>query len=338
MTHAMTDDARPVTDFIDAATTRNAVQPPDGKSTSSFERLVVDGERYFLKQLSPATDWIMRVTGDHVHRPYLVWRSGLMDAVPRQVDPAVIAMEVNGEGDDAVLSILMPDVADLLVPEGDSQIPMAQHRGFLEHLAALSGHFWGWTDSIGGLTTMQERLRFFSRENVDAEMSRPAPPGPIVAAHAGWQALAERSPTLARVAGALHREPEILTEPLAATPVTFLHGDWKMGNLGTRPDGRTILLDWAYPGSGPACWDLAWYLALNRSRLPESKDSAITAFVSSLRELGLDPDGWFETQLDLCLVAMMSTFGWEKALGDDAELRWWEQAVTRSLVRQGIRL
>jgi hypothetical protein len=34
----------------------------------------------------------------------------------------------------------------------------------------------------------------------------------------------------------------------------------------------------------------------------------------------------------------MSTFGWEKALGDDTELRWWEQAVTRSLARQGIRL
>jgi hypothetical protein len=47
--------------------------------------------------------------------------------------------------------------------------------------------------------------------------------------------------------------------------------DWKMGNLGTHPDGRTILLDWAFPGAGPARWDLCRYLALNRARLPRTE-------------------------------------------------------------------
>jgi thiamine kinase-like enzyme len=61
-----------------------------------------------------------------------------------------------------------------------------------------------------------------------------------------------------------------------------------MGNLGSHPDGRTILLDWAYPGAGPACWDLAWYLALNRSRLPASKEDTIEAFRGSLRAHGAD--------------------------------------------------
>jgi hypothetical protein len=28
-----------------------------------------------------------------------------------------------------------------------------------------------------------------------------------------------------------------------------------MGNLGTHPDGRTILLDWAYPGAGNCQFD-----------------------------------------------------------------------------------
>ena len=56
-----------------------------------------------------------------------------------------------------------------------------------------------------------------------------------------------------------------------------------MGNLGTHPDGRTILLDWAYPGSGPACWDLCWYLALNQARLPESKEATIERFRAALR-------------------------------------------------------
>jgi hypothetical protein len=96
-----------------------------------------------------------------------------------------------------------------------------------------------------------------------------------------------------------------------------------MGNLGTHPDGRTILLDWAFPGSGPACWDLCWYLALNQARLPESKQAAIGRFRAALEAAGVATGSWWDAQLDLCLIAIMATFGWEKALGDDAELSWW---------------
>jgi hypothetical protein len=31
----------------------------------------------------------------------------------------------------------------------------------------------------------------------------------------------------------------------------------------------------------------------------------------------------------------MATFGWEKALGDDDELRWWERAVADASTRLG---
>jgi len=138
-----------------------------------------------------------------------------------------------------------------------------------------------------------------------------------------------------RLAAALHDQPTLVTEPLATTPVTFLQGDWKMGNLGTHPDGRTILIDWAYPGSGSACYDLCWYLALNRARLPESKEATIARFRTALERAGVETAGWWETQLDLCLVAIMATFGWEKALGDDDELRWWEEQVRQAVQRQG---
>lgn len=45
---------------------------------------------------------------------------------------------------------------------------------------------------------------------------------------------------------------------------------------------------------------------------------------------------WWDAQLDLCLMAIMATFGWEKALGDDAELSWWESAVAGAAARRGI--
>src|ERR1700737_1402358 len=105
--------------------------------------------------------------------------------------------------------------------------------------------------------------------------------------------------------------PEIVPAPLTATPVTFLHGDWKMSNLGTHPDGRTILIDWAYPGSGPPCWDLCWYLALNRARLPEAKEAAIDRFRDALERHGVVTTGWYEAQMDLCVIGMMAAFGWE---------------------------
>ena len=133
----------------------------------------------------------------------------------------------------------------------------------------------------------------------------------------------------------IHARPEILTEPLAATPRTFLHGDWKMGNLGAHLDGRTILLDWAYPGAGPVCWDLCWYLALNQARLPEPKEAVIGRFQAALEERGIDTGGWWERQLDLCTIGIMATFGWEKALGDADELAWWQDRVAGAAARRG---
>jgi hypothetical protein len=330
--------SRPVTELVARASAREVARPADGKSTSSFERLIIDGQRYFLKRLSPATDWVMRVTGDHVHRPYLIWQAGIMDRVPPCIDHTVVAMELDGSDEHAVLSMLMRDVGAHLVPEGDAVVAESQHAAFIDHLAQLSAAFWGFQDGTGDLTTMEERLRFFDSTNVCRELATASPPGPIVAADAGWRTLPERSPLLSEVARVVWEEPTALTTPLAGTPVTFLHGDWKMGNLGSHPGGRTILLDWAYPGCGPACWDLCWYLALNRARLPESKEATITRFRADLGRHGIDTAGWFDRQLDLCLIAIMVTFGWEKALGDESELRWWEAQVAQATDRQALDL
>ena len=329
---------QPVTELLARASTREAARPADGKSSSSFERVTIDGQRYFLKRLSPATDWIMRVTGDHVHRPYLIWQAGIMDRVPACIDHTVVAMELDGSGDHALLSVLMRDVGAHLVPEGDTLVDQAQHEAFIDHLAQLCATFWGFEDTVGGLTTMENRLRFFDPVSVARELVVTDPPGPIVAADAGWKVLPERSPLLAELAQAVWDDPTVLTAPLAATPVTFLHGDWKMGNLGSHPGGRTILLDWAYPGAGPACWDLCWYLALNRARLPETKEATIARFRADLEAQGIVTAGWFDNQLDLCLIAIMVTFGWEKALGDEEELRWWEHQIAQAADRQALDL
>jgi hypothetical protein len=146
-------------ELLARASSRVELHPGDARAGATYERVEVDGDTYFVKRLSPASDWIMRVTGDHVHRPYVIWQAGIMDRTPACIDHTVVAMSVAGQGDDAVLTMVMRDVGAYLVPEGDSVVPEAQHDGFIDHLAELSAAFWGWQDTLG-LTTMNQRVRF----------------------------------------------------------------------------------------------------------------------------------------------------------------------------------
>jgi thiamine kinase-like enzyme len=143
----------------------------------------------------------------------------------------------------------------------------------------------------------------------------------------GWHRLPARAPTMADVLFALHDDPSPLVEALAGTPWTFLHGDWKMANLGATSDGRTVLVDWSFPGAGPPTAEIAHYLALNRRRIPESKDAAIDTYRDSLTRCGIETTDWWDRQLGLTLLGIMCALGWEKALGEDDELRWWEERV-----------
>ena len=327
--------ARPARELLARAASRDSVVADDGRSGAVYERVTVDGTAYFVKRLSPSSDWVMRVTGDHVHRPYLAWQAGILDRAPACIDHTMVAMDLDGAGGDAELTMVMRDVGGFLVPPGDTVVPPGQHAGFIAHMAAVAAAFWDWDDDIG-LTTMAQRLRLFAPDNIATELAAAQVPATIAAAAAGWQALPGRSPLLAGIARLVHDQPEVITGPLAGTPRTFVHGDWKMGNLGSHPDGRTILLDWALPGSGPACWDLCWYLALNQARLPEPKESVIGRYRAELEARGIGTDSWWEPQLDRCMIGIMATFGWEKALGDDGELRWWEDAVVRAAARRGV--
>jgi hypothetical protein len=311
-------------ELLAGAQDRVTVNPGDARSGSVFERVTISGERYFAKTLGYRTDWIMRVTGDRDLRTLKIWRAGIMSGVPGEIDHAVVGMAAEGAGEAAMLTILMRDVGAHIIPEGGDEISLATHLGLMDGLAALSARYWGWSDGLG-LTTMEERLRFFAPDNIAAEATVEDPPLPIAVATQGWPRLAELAPALADLLSAIHSDPTPLADAMRATPATFLQGDWKMGNLGMHPDGRTILLDWAYPGSGPVLWDLAWYVALNCARLPMSKEATIDALRAALERHGVPTAGWFDLQLDLCLLGMAACFGWEKAMSDAAELAWWER-------------
>jgi hypothetical protein len=315
--------ASSLAELIDGATGRRPFRTSDAKSGSSFERIEIGGERYVLNAMHVDDDWLARSMGDLTCRQVRVWTAGLLDAYPPTVDHTVVGaasgLGRNGWG----AALLMRDVGDRLVPAGDQAVPLDQHASFVDHLAELSARFWGWTDTVG-LTPPGLRWAFFGDAMLEVERRRGWPDEvPRIAAR-GWQAFAERAPEdVQRLVTELRRAPWTISEAVATTPTTFLHGDWKMGNLGSHADGRTILIDCAYPGEGPACHELGWYLAINRARLPESKEASIERFRSSLERHGVATSGWWDRQLGLCLMGTLVQFGWEKALGDGDELGWW---------------
>jgi len=318
-------------DLLAGASERLAMKTSDSKSGALFERVRIGGESFVVKHLHVDDDWIQRLTGDLGCRPAMLWRAGILDDLPACLDHAVVGVATglgrNGWG----AALLMRDVGPWLVPEGDDPVPLDQELRFLDHMAALHAHFWGWQDAFD-LQPPSHRYLYFSAVNLSTETARPQVEAVPRIATSGWERFAELSPIASDVL-ALRAAPWPLVDALGALPQTFLHGDWKMGNLGSHPDGRTILIDWATSGRGNCASELAWYLAINAARLPHGKEDAIDAYASSLRGHGVATDGWWDAAVDLALLGGLVQFGWEKALGDRAELGWWEDRARAGLAR-----
>jgi hypothetical protein len=316
--------ARSVDELLAGATERHPMVAADSKSGATFERVVLDGEPYVVKHVSVDHDWIARAMGDVGRWPLLVWQSGLLARGPVTIDHAYAGAAYDGRA----AAILMRDVGPWLVPEGDTPIGEADHVAFIEAIAALHAAFWGWEDDVG-LTPLANRLLLFSPWMIACEEARGFPEPVPVIARDGWLRLAEVAPAMAAVLEPLRTDPTPLAAALEATPLTFCHGDVKMGNLGRGADGRTIMVDWSVPGRSAGCFELAHYLALNRARIPPTftPEDTIATYRAALERHGIETASWWERQLALGLLAIMVLLGWEKALGPSVDLPWWEARV-----------
>jgi hypothetical protein len=318
---------RPVASSVDellaGASHREPFLTSDSKSGSSFERVVIDGEPHIVKYVHVDDDWTMRMSGDIGNHPAQLWRAGLMDVLPERIDHAVVGVASGLGRHGWGAALLMRDVSDAMVPEGDSPLTPADHAQIVDDIAALSARMWGWRDDLG-LVPLGNRYSWFNPACLEVERDKGWPvPVPKIAAE-GWEKLAARVPaSVLDPIDALHHDVAPLVDALDELPQTFVHGDWKLGNVGLGKDGRTVLIDWAYPGQAPCCYEIAWHVAVNRARIPESKEAAIERFRSGLEAHGVDTTGWFDRQIALCLLGGLLIFGWEKAYGDDDELGWW---------------
>ena len=308
---------------------------PDGRSSSLFERVWIDGAPHILKFLDLDHDFTMRVSGDIGCRTVRAWAAGLLDAAPELVDHAIVGAARgpgrNGWGG----ALLMRDVSGELNPGGGEVIPADQHAAYVDHLAGFLAAGWGWRDDADRgpwLLPYAARWAWFGRAALDGERDLGWPERVPELADEGWRRFDDRAPAdLGQLVNRLRIDPTPLADALRLTPSCFLHGDVKASNAGRTPDGRTLLIDWAYVGEGPACHELVWHLALDRSRLPVPKEDVIEQFRAALERHGVATAPWWDRQLDLCLLGGLVLFGWEKAWGDGEELAWWCEAARRGV-------
>jgi hypothetical protein len=322
-----------VAELIAGATERTPMAGAAGKSGARLERVVIGGEPYVLKHLDLAEDWTMRASGCLAGAPLLAWERGLLARLPACFNQPIVGVAAE-HGDERPPSggcaLLMRDVSPWLVPVTDEPISLDQHLRFLRDMAALHAAFWGCGSECEVVPVMHRYLElspWLARAEATVGSAHLVPR--LVGE--GWPRLAEVAPAAAAVVTPLAQDPGPLVEALEGTPQTFVHSNWKLDNLGTDADSRTVLLDWEQPGRGAALSDLAWYLAINCRRLPQGKQDAITAYRQALEEYGISTEAWWDRQLALCLLGALVQFGWEKALGGyDEELAWWETQALRA--------
>jgi hypothetical protein len=329
--------ARPVAgstaELLAGATWRGPMDKhADSLSGSPFERAVVDGQACVVKHLGYRLDWLARALGDTDCWALTLWRSGLLDALPDRIDHTVLGMARDAAAGE--VTVLMRDVGRWLVPSGAAALPVAAHLQFLDHMARMHAVFWGFEDRYGLLPPGGRYTALTPTTGAREAAGGHDDPVPR-ALPGGWAALRTAQPEAHAFALALATDPAPLVRALAATPATLIHGDWKAGNLGAHPDGRTILLDWGWPGRAAPLVDVAWYLAVNCDRLPMSKEDTVAAYRRSLRSCGVETDWWWDRQLELALLGAFVQLGWSKT-GDPAELGWWVDRVVpvaRDLLR-----
>jgi len=298
-----------------------------GKSGARLERVRIAGTSYVVKHLDVENDWTMRASGTEAVVPAELWRRGILAALPDCIRQPIVAVAQEPGG---LTVLLMEDVSPWLVPADDSLLPEEQNARFLDHLAQMHATFWQ-TDLPIDVVSPRNRYLELAPSMGEAELARGSDDIVPRLVRQGWPLLAEVAPRAAAVVVPLAHDPGPLVDALASTPQTFLHGNWKLDNLGTDGAGRTVLFDWELSGRGAPTFDLAWYLAINCRRLPVSKEDSIALYREALERHGVDTDPWWDRQLALSLLGGLVSFGWEKALGGyDDELAWWEEHAVRA--------
>jgi hypothetical protein len=329
----------------------------DGWSGSSLSLIDRGDRRFVLKRTSARLDWIVRATHDTDLRE--AWfanalaSTGPASAWIRMTSPYLGAA---ADGDGA--AILMPDLSDELIawerPGPEPGVPTSLLVSVLTTAARL--HFIGRRLPAQGTVPwcpLPERILLLSRPAAERYRADGNPVGERFLA--GWDAFARQAPAAARgLVERLTDDPRPLLAALGELPSTMLHGDLKLSNVASMPDGIAFI-DWQMATFAPIAVELGWFLVSNVALLPEGPEAILERYRGLVESVAaghgfgdarLDPGlGEWDAQVDLAILVGLLLRGWRKGLDAEAELNlptglsaaddlaWWSQRALEAAAR-----
>ncbi|WP_344155455.1 hypothetical protein [Nocardioides koreensis] len=318
-------------ELLREAVERRAVSGHEGKSGAGLERVrLADGRVLLVKRVTPGADFTLDLTGGGPSREYLLWRSGVLDALPDGVGHAV----VDGWLEGATTVLVMRDLGDAVLTWED-RLPAAQAVAVMERLATLHRRFLG--DPPADLAPLELVLTLFAPRRIRGLAAQGSEL--MALACRGWEIFADAVPS--DVAGpvlGLLDDVRPLVAALASGPVTLTHGDAATVNMAFEGEDL-VLLDWAMPTAAPGALDVARFLAGCSSVVEPSREALLAAY---RRAAGPAAD---ERSVRLALLSGLVWLGWNKALDaaehpdpatrrrERADLDWWVRAARTTLER-----
>ena len=312
-------------------------------SGSPFLSVTAQGEgleRYVVKRVNWAWDWLMQAFDDRLCREVQLWSSGLLDRLPPELIHAIVAGAKDGDG----WAILMTDYGHLLANETLNNFAPDEtsNCSYLNALAALHAHYLddpALLDPALGLCEPSRYLTAFSPRVLENEIDGEIPRLFI----RSWDRFDTCfAPQTVRIVRGLHQDPQPLCAALQQFPQTLVHGDWAPRNLALCPQcpPKTLVIDWQFAQRGPPVIDLFRYLLGFGSMLPVPHDESIRYYRERYElhsGMALDDELW-DAQVELGVLGNFLLFGgnWSYLREERrrlAELPWIEQKILAGAAR-----
>lgn len=304
----------------------------DGFSGAEFSRikLLHSGSRetnLILKEVNLNEDWFSYRTKDTLGREVALLKAPELESIYD-----IFSLPYHMIGSIPLnIGLLMEDVSDGLFPSERIELDQSEQDMILDKLAELHARYWESPvmESLVWLHQMEDFIYIMGpldHLNYTDNWAQSLPQ----MVKESWEMAMTLLPNHLQELFMLPASD--ITRPWKDLPRTLIHGDTKIANFAKWRDGRLCLFDWAFAGHAPCTFDIGWFLAVNASRLAESKEVILLKYRSMLEgHLGytLDDELWQKLE-QAGIVSAAFMLLWSKArglkggrAGANKEWEWW---------------
>ena len=260
-----------MTTILDEAVERVPIGGHDGRSGASIERVrLADGRRFVVKRMHPSYDLSMRLTGDRVGREFVLWREGVLDALPPGVGHAI----VDGWQEDDETVLVMRDLGSGIKRWTDL-VSYSENERVMRGLASMHDALRGYESAA--LCPLVDRVALLSPVTMRAVTDATENPLPMLIVR-GWERFPELvPPDVVAAVRAVHEVPAAFAARFGAQPCTVVHADAAHVNIGFE-ERQITLLDWELATWAPPALELVPYLTASASAVDVSREEIIASY------------------------------------------------------------